>query len=118
MMKTIATALLCLLGAAPARAQQEVSKADWMETMKTALPTAFCAEGAPFRTCFKVTQEQCEDAAASAVRLCLKKFQSQIPARLKQPEDGTKWGQKVGECTGNSYAAALNKKKLKTKECR
>jgi len=114
----LAAALLCLLAAAPARAQQEVSKADWMETMKTALPTAFCAEDMPFRTCFKVTQEECEDAAASAVRLCLKKFQSQIPARLKQPADGQKWGQKVGECTGNSYAVALSKKKLNTKECK
>ncbi|HET6922294.1 MAG TPA: hypothetical protein VFI16_04015 [Anaeromyxobacteraceae bacterium] len=119
MAKTIglATAFLCLLAAAPARAQ-EVAKADWIETMKTALPTAFCAEGAPFRTCFAVTHEECEDTAASAVRLCLKKFQSRIPARLKQPEDGTKWGQKIGECTGNSYAAALVKKKLNTKECR
>lgn len=86
--------------------------------MKTALPTAFCAEGTPFRTCFKVTQEQCEDAAASAVRICLKKFQSQIPAKLKQPRDGEKWGQKVGECTGNSYAAALARKKIDSKECR
>src|SRR5512139_2364684 len=118
MAKTIglATALLCLLAAAPARAV-EVAKAEWVETMKTALPTAFCVEGTPFRTCFKVTQEECEDAAASAVRLCLKKFQSQIPAKLKQPQDGEKWGQKVGECTGSSYAAALNKKKLNTKEC-
>ncbi|HEU4383780.1 MAG TPA: hypothetical protein VFR85_09790 [Anaeromyxobacteraceae bacterium] len=118
MVKTIglASALLCLLAAAPARAQ-EVDKATWIETMKTALPTAFCAEGTPFRTCFQVTQEECEDAAASAVRLCLKKLQSQIPAKLKQPKDGEKWGQKVGECAGNSYTAALATKKLKTKEC-
>ena len=118
MVKTIglATTLLCLLAAAQARAV-EVAKAEWIETMKTALPTGFCAEGTPFRTCFMVTQEECEDAAASAVRLCLKKFQSQIPPKLKQPKDGEKWGQKVGECTGNSYAAALSKKKLKTKEC-
>lgn len=115
---SLAATLLCLLSAAPVRAQQEVSKADWTETMKTALPTAFCAEGTPFRACFKVTQEECEDAAASAARLCLKKLQSKIPAKLKQPEDGTKWGQKVGECAGNSYAAALAKKKLNTKECR
>ncbi len=116
-MKTIATALLCLLAAAPAHAQQTVSRADWMETMKTALPTAFCADDTPFRTCFEVTQEQCEETVASAVRVCLKKLQSKIPARLKQPEDGTKWGQKVGECAGNSYTAVLAKKKLKTKEC-
>jgi hypothetical protein len=92
-MKTIglAVALLCSLAPARARGQQEVSKADWIETMKTALPTGFCADGTPFRTCFEVTQEQCEDAAASATRLCLKKFQRQIPAKLKQPEDGTKW---------------------------
>ncbi len=112
----LSAALLCLLAAAPARAV-EVAKADWIETMKTALPTAFCAESTPFRKCFKVTQEECEDAAASAVRICLKKFQSQIPDKLKQPGDGEKWGQKVGECSGNSYAAALNKKKVNSKEC-
>ena len=117
MTKTIAAGLLCLLAAAPARGQQEVSKEVWIDTMKTALPAGICAEGTPFRTCFKVTQEECEDAAASAARLCLKKYQSQIPAKLKQPADGQKWGQKVGECAGNSYAAALAKKKLKTKEC-
>lgn len=113
----LATASLCLLAAGPARAK-EVSKAEWIDTMKTALPTAFCAEGTPFRTCFEVTQEECEDAAASAVRLCLKKLQSKIPAKLQQPRDGEKWGQKVGECAGNSYTAALAKKKLNTKECR
>ena len=113
----LALALLCSLAPARAGGQQQVSRADWIETMKTALPTAFCAEGAPFRTCFTVTQEECEDAAASATRVCLKKFQRQIPARLKQPEDGTKWGQKVGVCVGVSYAAALASKKLKTKEC-
>lgn len=118
MVKTIglATALGCLLAAAPARAV-EVSKAEWIETMKTALPTAFCAESTPFRRCFKVTQEECEDAAASAVRICLKKYQSQIPAKLKQPADGETWGKKVGECSGNSYGAALNKKKVNSKEC-
>jgi hypothetical protein len=118
MVKTIglATALACLLAAAPPRAL-EVPKAEWIETMKTALPTAFCAEGTPFRACFEVTQEECEDAAASAARICLKKFQSRIPAKLKQPADGEKWGQKVGECAGTSYASALAKKKKNAKEC-
>ena len=112
-----ALALSCLLVSTPARGQEQVSKEQWIETMKTALPTVFCAEDQPFRTCFKVTQEECENAAASATRICLRKFQSKIPARLKQPEDGKKWGEQVGICAGNTYAAALNAKKLKTKEC-
>ncbi|HUL57881.1 MAG TPA: hypothetical protein VLU43_01325 [Anaeromyxobacteraceae bacterium] len=110
-------ALLALLAATPAHAQQVVSKKDWLEAMKTALPTAFCAAGMPFRTCFDVTQEQCEDAAASAARVCLKKFEGEIPDRLRQPEDGKKWGEKVGQCAGNTYSIALAQKKVKSKEC-
>lgn len=113
----LALVLSFLLVSAPARGQQQVSKQQWTETMQTALPTAFCAEGQPFRTCFKVTQEECENAAASATRVCLRKFQSKLPASLKQPEDGQKWGEKIGLCAGNAYAAALDAKKLKTKEC-
>ncbi len=101
------------LGAAP----PEVAKQDWIRTMRTALPTAFCEPDAYFRQCFKVTAEQCEQTALSATRICLEELKDQVPAILKQPDDGNRWGSKLGECVGNAYEASLTAKRLHSEKC-
>ena len=71
--------------------------------MVTALPVAFCAPAQYFRQCFSVSAVECEETSASAVRVCLAKYDADIPALLVQPKDGTRAGQIVGECAGNAY---------------
>ena len=60
----------------------KVSKRQWIDGMKTAVPTAFCQKEQYFRACFKVTQEECEITAASATRICLKNKEKEIPELL------------------------------------
>ena len=95
----------------------EVSKANWMSAIETALPTAFCNSNQYFRQCFNVTAQECEEVAASATRVCLNKNQSKIPSILIQPEDGTHWGTVIGSCAGSAYGASLSKKLVKNKKC-
>lgn len=95
----------------------DVTKDQWITAMKTALPTAFCNSAQYFRQCFEVTATECEETAASATRVCLNKFSGQIPSILHQPQDGTEWGAKVGECAGNAYGVALTSKKISNARC-
>jgi hypothetical protein len=102
--------------AAPATADM-VSKADWLEVMKTALPVAFCQDQGYFRTCFNLGAEECESTAQSATRVCLAQFEAKVPAMLNQPADGTAWGQKIGGCAGNTFEMTRAKQKVDSPKC-
>lgn len=95
----------------------EVTKDDWINGMTTALPAYFCKADEYFRQCFKVTQAECEETALSATRICLAQNKDKIPARLKQPEDGTKWGTVIGSCAGQAYEIALQMKRINNSKC-
>lgn len=111
-------ALLFLVLSVPFSASAvEVSKADWLNAMSTALPTAFCQANGYFRQCFDITGEECEDTAASATRICLKKHNDSIPEILVQPEDGTRWGSLIGRCAGEAFDATLANKRKNTEQC-
>ncbi|MFV0478384.1 MAG: hypothetical protein ACK5ME_11185 [Parahaliea sp.] len=96
---------------------QEVPKDQWVSAMKDILPTAFCNADAYFRQCFKVDAVKCEEVAVSATRNCLDKYDSQIPASLSQPQDGTRWGTAVGQCAGEAYEVTLMDKRTSTAKC-
>lgn len=107
-------ALATTAAAAPAGT---VAKAEWLDAMSTALPTAFCQPAQYFRQCFEVTAAQCEEAAASATRVCLARHRDEIPAVLTQPQDGTRWGTVVGQCAGRAYELALLKQRRSEPRC-
>ena len=88
----------------------EVAKADWIGQMTTAVPVLFCQSEQYFRQCFDVSAEQCEETMSSATRVCIRKFQTEIPSTLLQPQDGTHWGNVVGKCVGESYELSLANK--------
>ena len=95
----------------------EVSKEAWINSMSTALPTAFCQTNQYFRQCFNVSQTECEETAMSATRVCLKKYKDKIPDTLTQPKDGTYWGRIVGRCAGEAYEITLLKKRISNQRC-
>lgn len=96
---------------------EEVSKEIWVNTMKTALPNAFCQKLEFFRECFDVNEDQCIEAAALATRICLHKYINQIPDTLIQPKDGAKWGNVIGQCAGENFHQTLGRLFKNTKEC-
>lgn len=96
---------------------QEVAKERWMEAMTTALPMAFCNSAQYFRQCFEVTAPECEETAISATRVCLLKYQQDIPPTLMQPRDGTHWGQILGKCAGEAYETSLINKRISSDKC-
>lgn len=113
-MRTILFVILCLpLGAYAV----EVSKADWVNGMSTALPTAFCQSNGYFRQCFDISAEECEETAASATRVCLKKHRDSIPEILIQPKDGTHWGTIIGQCAGEAFDVTLIDKRFDNDKC-
>lgn len=112
----IAINLLSLLKPVPPK-ETTVTRKAWIEAVRTALPTAFCKPDAYFRQCFDVTQETCEDTARSATRTCLADVQKDLPEVFKQPEDGQKWGSKVGACVGQAYELAHLSKRVHSEKC-
>ena len=115
-LKSLYTLLVTLLLATSAEAN-EVSKAEWIKAMSTALPAHFCQPTQYFRQCFSVTQPECEQVALSATRICLEKHRSEIPEVLVQPRDGTRFGTIVGACSGGTYESTLIKKKISNARC-
>jgi hypothetical protein len=64
-----------------------------------------------------VTQIECEETALSTTRICLAQNKEKIPTRLRQPEDGTKWGTIIGSCAGSAYEIALQRKRIISSTC-
>ena len=95
----------------------EVRKDFWIDSMTTALPTAFCNSSQYFRQCFQVSIQECEETAASATRVCLNKFKEKIPNILIQPKDGQHWGKIIGSCAGEAYEITFMEKRISSKKC-
>jgi len=110
-------ALLALSTTALPAQAQGVSREKWMEVMSTTLPDYLCGQNEYFRQCFKVSAQQCQQTALSATRTCLKQNESKIPAVLRSRDEGGKWGEVVGECTGNAYETALAAKRINSTRC-
>jgi hypothetical protein len=96
---------------------QPVERKQWTDMMSTALPTAFCTPASYFRQCFKISAQECEEAASSATRVCLNKHANDIPRTMTMPQDGRHWGTVLGQCAGNSVEAALLKRRISNAKC-
>lgn len=97
---------------------KQISRKSWISEMRKKAPQELCKDGTYFRVCFKVTRQECEAAIEAATATCLEKYRSQIPRTLMQPQDGRKWGQKVGACAGSAYDKKMVAKQQLTAKCR
>ena len=89
----------------------------WVAQFSVALPVALCRDNFYFRACFTVSAEECERTAASATRVCLAKFKKQLPEKFHQPDEGTEWGSKIGNCVGTAYEVALPSHHISNAKC-
>jgi hypothetical protein len=96
---------------------QEVAKSLWMDQMTTAVPALFCQEPQYFRQCFEVSAEECEELVISSTRVCLQRYDQQIPETLVQPNDGARWGNLVGSCVGRTYEIGFAERKVSDPRC-
>lgn len=85
-----------------------VDKNTWISEYKKAVSSGWCSDPT-IAECWPVSEKTCKAEVKTAVESCTKQFESQLPAKLVQPKDGTLWGSKIGSCTGEQYAAALKK---------
>jgi hypothetical protein len=89
----------------------------WIANFSTALPVALCRDGSYFRSCFTVSADECERTAASATRVCLAKVKKQLPEKFHQPDEGTEWGSKIGNCVGTAYEVSLPSHRISNAKC-
>ena len=101
----------------PSHVTAIVDRDVWIAQFSVALPVALCRDNFYFRSCFTVTAEECERTAASATRICLAKFKKQLPEKFHQPDEGTEWGSKIGNCVGTAYEVALPSHRISNAKC-
>lgn len=53
----------------------------------------------------------------SAARVCLDKYDNDIPDVLAQPKMGTSWGSVVGQCVGETFEVAYIQKRKSDEIC-
>jgi hypothetical protein len=106
-----------LLSLSTAQAAETISKAEFVQGIRNALPARFCLDKSYFRTCFPLSAEACLASAKTAVNACSTSLEAGLPAQLHQPADGQTWGQKIGSCAGAKFEAEHEKAKLGLPEC-
>jgi hypothetical protein len=94
-----------------------IGKQAWIEHMQNALPKAFCEQKQYFRQCFRVSEQECLTTASTVTNMCLNKLKAQFPEVFYQPQDGSNWVGKVGECAGDAYEQSLLDKRINTEYC-
>lgn len=110
--------LLAVLGVgATASNETTVPKETWAKSMRDILPAAICRDGWYFRSCFEITASECHAAVTTATAACLQQYDAQIPQELRQPDDGTFWGNRVGTCAGTIFEATFRAKRISTAKC-
>jgi hypothetical protein len=104
LMRKILLATIGLVVCCAASAQSaETPRDKWIGRMQSALPTALCAKGTAIRTCFSLTDEECEQSMSSATRVCIGNMINQIPETLR-PDQGRSFGGNIGSCAAETYA--------------
>ena len=110
--------LIFLFPIVAVKANETVSKKDWIEMMQAKIPSASCEEDLPFRKCFNITQNECIETAIRGINTCFKKISPKIPSKLKQPKDVEKWGALVGACVARHFQGTLSAKIIDSPYCR
>ena len=112
-----AIAALIIVTATSVHAESLVPRATWSNEMANVLPAAICRDGSYFRVCFEVPAKECHETASASTASCLKQYKSQMPDPIKQPEDGSHWGQLVGTCTAALYMLEHKGNKVEDAKC-
>ena len=94
-----------------------VEKEAWVSEMKNVLPAFFCKKDWYFESCFEGDGFNCHKSATIAVDSCLKQFNERFPEIFNQPQDGQRWGNKVGVCAGTLFEAQEVNNKIKSELC-
>lgn len=94
-----------------------IPKEKFLSAAETAFPVKFCNPQMPFRQCFNVTPQECEETVSSATRVCSKKLNNQIPNFIMSREEAGKIGKDIGSCTGQAFALTHHKKFIASDQC-
>lgn len=96
-------------GSAPTTSVQELTKDEWLNKLKTAVPDLICKGFLQDETLNKrltemnINYDKCVTLIPESVSKCQNELYSQIPAKINQ-ENAGKWGHSIGECIGKDFA--------------
>jgi hypothetical protein len=90
----------------------------YLEQAAASLPRDLCIEGMPHRSCYAVTEKECQAVMTKAAHDCIPSLQKEFPSKV-QLRDSALWIMDVASCASPRYAQALSAKRTKTDEyCR
>ncbi|MCG6552249.1 MAG: hypothetical protein L7F77_07975 [Candidatus Magnetominusculus sp. LBB02] len=98
--------------ASNAVAGDTIKKEQWIDSMTTLAPNTLCATKY-LQQCYSISEDECIEEVMRAAKICLKKNEAKMPAVFNQPKDGEKWGEIVGECTGDAAETQISIKHKK-----
>lgn len=94
-----------------------IPKDKFLSAAETTFPVKFCNPQMPFRQCFNITPQECEETISSATRVCSKKLNNQIPNFITSREEAGKIGKDIGSCAGQAFALTHHKKFITSDQC-
>ncbi|MDD3597369.1 hypothetical protein [Sulfuricurvum sp.] len=89
----------------------------FLSAAETGFPVKFCNPQTPFRQCFNITPQECEETISSATRVCIKKSNNQIPNFITSREEAGQIGKDIGSCAGQAFALTHRKKFIISDQC-
>lgn len=111
-------ALILMTGTAIASTETTVPKGSYLQVAQERLPITFCNKDSYFRSCFTISETECQNIAAKATASCLEQYTGEIPQRLKHPQDTAGWGAKLGACAGAILEKELKNKVVANENCK
>lgn len=89
----------------------------WLHHLTVALPVGFCEQGSAIRSCFTVTNEQCEQGVVSATRVCINGMKRKLPKFIRSKDEGAKLGGDIGSCAEDAFVLANKQREVLTQDC-
>ena len=80
----------------------------WAEQMAKALPEPFCRDTMYFRTCFKISEQDCRTMTTAQIEACLDRHPDIVPKDVNR-QTGQAAGNRLGTCAGEGLESALRR---------
>jgi hypothetical protein len=87
--------------------EASVPRSEWLQALHSEMTQNLCTEDQIFRSCYTLSQSDCQQQAQEAAAICESEYEPAIPEALTEVS-GNRWGSRIGKCTGDKLYQAVS----------